>query len=98
MKTQLVDAIKDSRFELLPRIVPPEQANLIPTIFRDVQLAFIDSLHSTFLVGVVACAIGALVALLIHNRPAPGAGEKRGEEHAEQRRPSLEPVEVTAGD
>jgi EmrB/QacA subfamily drug resistance transporter len=67
VKAQLIQVVKDSRFEVIGQVIPQAQANLLPTIFNDVQLAFVDSLHNTFIVGVVACAIGALSALLIHN-------------------------------
>lgn len=66
-KARLVEAIRDSQFELVPRIVPPAQADLLPQIFNEIQLAFVASIHNTFLVSAAACAVGALTALLIHN-------------------------------
>lgn len=66
-KARLVEAIRDSQFELVPRIVPPAQADLLPQIFNAIQLAFVASIHNTFLVSAAACAVGALTALLIHN-------------------------------
>jgi MFS family permease len=67
VKAQLVQVVKDSRFEVIGQVIPQAQANLLPAIFNDVQLAFVDSLHNTFVVGALACALGALSALLIHN-------------------------------
>ncbi len=75
-KTRLVEAIKDSQFELVARIVPPAQADLLPLIFRDIQLAFVDGIHNTFMVSALACAVGALTALLVHNHRDAGRGTR----------------------
>ena len=65
--TRLVEAVKSSQFELVPQIVPPEQAALLPQIFHDIQLAFVSGIHNTFFVSAIVCACGAVTASLMRN-------------------------------
>lgn len=65
---RLVEAIKSSQFELVAQIVPPDQADLLPRIFHDIQLAFVSGIHNTFLVSAIVCACGALAASLMRNQ------------------------------
>ncbi|MFL5761172.1 MAG: DHA2 family efflux MFS transporter permease subunit [Thermomicrobiales bacterium] len=67
LQAQVVEVAKQSQFELLPSFVP---TGLMDTVWSNVQIAFVDSLHSTFFVGAVACFIAAGLGVLIRN-PAP---------------------------
>ena len=64
LQEQVVAVSKQSQFELLPGIVPAE---LIDSVWHNVQLAFIDSIHNTFFVGALACLIAAGLAVMIRN-------------------------------
>jgi len=78
----VIDAVRNSRFETIPSLVPPDQPALLGQIFPLVQRAFVDSLHDTFYVGAAACLVAAACALLIRNpasRPVAVAAP-RGEE------------------
>ncbi|HMM42264.1 MAG TPA: DHA2 family efflux MFS transporter permease subunit [Thermomicrobiales bacterium] len=97
-KARLVEAIKDSQFELVARIVPQSQADLLPLIFHDIQLAFVDGIHNTFMVSVVACIVGALTALLVHNHRDAGRGTRDAAERQAERVEAHERVEVLVGD
>lgn len=73
---RVVKLAQQSQFDLLPGAVPQD---LLGAIFGGIQLAFVDAIHETFLVGAVTCAIAAGIATLIRNpapRPVP-AGEHR---------------------
>lgn len=67
VRADLVELAQSSRFDELPRVLPTAQSDLLPQVFHAVQLAFVDSLHTTFLVGALACVVGAASALLIRN-------------------------------
>jgi EmrB/QacA subfamily drug resistance transporter len=67
LQEQVVAVSKQSQFELLPGIVP---ADLFNTVWHNVQIAFVDSLHNTFIVGAIACLIAAGLAVLVRN-PQP---------------------------
>jgi EmrB/QacA subfamily drug resistance transporter len=58
---RVVELAKDSRFPEIAALVPD------PQVLHRVSLAFVDSLHNTFAIGAATCALGALVALMIHN-------------------------------
>ena len=66
-QAQAVTLAKESRFEQIAGILPADQ---VAGVMRDVQLAFIDSLHNTFLVGALACGIAGVMAYFIRN-PMP---------------------------
>jgi len=70
-RDQIVGLARNSRFEEVARVIPPE---LSEPILGGLRLAFVDSLHNTFIVGAVACFFGALAAWQIRNparRQAP---------------------------
>ncbi len=69
LQEQVVAVSKQSQFELLPGIVP---ADLFNTVWHNVQLAFVDSIHNTFIVGAIACLIAAGLAVMVRN-PQPRA-------------------------
>ena len=73
LRAQIIDAVSGSRFELIPQILTGGLSSLLAPVTSAVQLAFVDSLHDTFLIGAVACAVGACCALLIHNVVTPQA-------------------------
>lgn len=75
-RNQVVEIARGSQFELLPGVVP---ADLMPQVFRGVQLAFVDSLHTTFLFGAGACAVGAVTALFIRNLTAEATAPRSRE-------------------
>ena len=58
------------RIEAIQSAVPADSANMLPAIYDVAKSAFVMSLHEIFAIGVIACLIGAAVALLIRN-PAP---------------------------
>jgi EmrB/QacA subfamily drug resistance transporter len=64
VKDQVVTLSKQNRFDLLPRIVPAEQTG---RVFGALQLAFVDSIHNTFIVAAGICLIAVFIALLIRN-------------------------------
>lgn len=69
-KADLVGLAKGSRFEVIAQHVPVADRAQLPAIFHALQLAFVDSLHNTFLVGAATCLLGAFVALMMR-KPAP---------------------------
>ena len=60
----------ESRFEEIGSVVAAPEAARLPEILTEVQLAFVDSLQSTFLVGAAAGAVALAISFLIRN-PAP---------------------------
>jgi EmrB/QacA subfamily drug resistance transporter len=85
---QVVTLSKTTRFDQLAAVVP---GNLYDQVFNQVQLAFIDALHNTFLIGAVACAIGAATAFMMTNpqraeatQPAHTLSEAETRERAEE--------------
>jgi MFS family permease len=89
VRDQVVSLAKGSRFEEIAGAIPQAQADLVPAVFNAIQNAFVDSIHITFLVGSVACLIGALTALAIRDIKAPSA---------ERHRESLERATVPGAD
>ena len=75
-ETRVVDLVRDSRFEDVAGVVPPEQAGLLPRLFADLQEAFVAALQNTFAVSVLACLAALLLAFLIRN-PGPRAAGAR---------------------
>jgi MFS family permease len=70
-RDQIVGLARNSRFDEVTRVLPPE---LSESILGGLRLAFVDSLHNTFIVSAVACFFGALAAWQIRNparRQAP---------------------------
>jgi EmrB/QacA subfamily drug resistance transporter len=82
-QAQVTTLAKESRFELIPGILPADQIGLV---MRDVQLGFIDALHNTFFVGAFACAVAGVMAYFIRNplprKVAKPAAEPTGESEA----------------
>jgi EmrB/QacA subfamily drug resistance transporter len=66
-QSRVVTLARNSRFDELASALPAAQANLLPVVYRAIQQAFVDSLHNTFLVSVLACLVGVGVAFLIRN-------------------------------
>ncbi len=77
-RDRLVGLAQDSRFEEFGTALPEAQRAQLPAVYGAVQQAFVDSLHTTFLVGAAACAVALAVALLIRNpsRRQASAGER----------------------
>jgi len=72
-RQNLVSAVQDSRLELLPSLLPPDQMSQLGFILGSVQTAFVESLHDTFYVSAAICLFAALIALVMRNpvrRPA----------------------------
>ena len=63
-REQVITFSKTTRFDQIASVVP---ANQFAQVFNQVQLAFVDALHNTFLIGAVACAIGVAAAFMIAN-------------------------------
>jgi EmrB/QacA subfamily drug resistance transporter len=86
VSSRVVDLARDGRLEAIPAVVPAGQTETLQTIFGAVQHAFVDSLHETFIVGALACAVALGVSLLLRNpalRTAPATrpamdGERAG--------------------
>jgi MFS family permease len=91
-QAQTVTLAKESRFELIPGIIP---ADVLGAVMRDVQLAFIDSLHNTFLVGAFACAVAGVLAYFIRN-PMPRPATRPAAESVGESEASTAPIVVTA--
>ncbi len=89
VRDRLVTLAKGSQFEEIAGAIPQAQADLIPAVFGAIQSAFADSIQTTFMVGAVACLIGALSALAIRDIKAPTA---------ERHREALEQATVPAAD
>ena len=89
VRDRLVTLAKGSRFEELAGAVPQAQADLIPAVIGAIQSAFADSIQTTFMVGAVACLVGAISALAIRDIKAPTA---------ERHREALEQATVPAAD
>ncbi len=67
---RIASLARQSQWDLIPTVVTdPAQRGII---FAALQHAFIDALHSTFLVGAIACGCAAAVALMVRN-PARAA-------------------------
>ncbi len=64
---EVVRLARDSRFEDLPGALQGPDAAQIQATFGAVQLAFVDSLQNTFLIGAGACAVALAVAFLMRN-------------------------------
>jgi len=86
VSSRVIGLAQDGRLEAIPSAVPAGQTDTLGTIFGAVQRAFVDSLHETFIVGALACAVALGVSLLLRNparrtapvtRPAPD-GERAG--------------------
>lgn len=85
-RSEVVRLARDSRFEDLPGVLQGNDPAQIQATFGAVQLAFVDSLQNTFLVGAGACAVALGIAFLMRNPVR---------RRAEATRPSQEP-EATA--
>lgn len=66
---RVVTLAKESRLDQIAGIVP---GDLFGGVMHDIQLAFVDSIHNTFLVGALACAVALAMAFFVRN-PAPRA-------------------------
>ena len=64
------DLMAQGRIEAIQAAVPANSANMLPAIYDVAKSAFVMSLHEIFAIGVIACLLGATVALLMRN-PAP---------------------------
>lgn len=84
-RTEVVRLARDSRFEDLPGALQGADASQIQAMFGAVQLAFVDSLQNTFLVGAGACAVALTVAFLMQNpvRRRAEASEPRQSQETE---------------
>lgn len=84
-RTEVVRLARDSRFEDLPGALQGADASQIQAMFGAVQLAFVDSLQNTFLVGAGACAVALAVAFLMRNpvRRRAEASEPRQSQETE---------------
>jgi hypothetical protein len=79
---QVVDLAKQNQFDQIRTLVPdPAVQN---AVLESIRHAFVDSLHSTYYLGALACLVATSVALLIRN-PAPRAATAP----AEGERPSV---------
>jgi hypothetical protein len=81
LKDQIVELARQSRFELIPTIVP---ADKLEPVFHQLQLAFIDRTHNTFFIGAVACFVGILISFLIENPKRREAEQVAQPERAER--------------
>ncbi|MEJ7761671.1 MAG: MFS transporter [Thermomicrobiales bacterium] len=61
-RARVVGLASESRFEDIGPAVSVAEAARLPEIVTEVQLAFVDSLQSTFLVGAIACAVALAIA------------------------------------
>lgn len=66
-RTEVVQLARDSRFEDLPGALQGADASQLQATFSAVQLAYVDSLQNTFLVGAGACAVALAIAFLMRN-------------------------------
>jgi EmrB/QacA subfamily drug resistance transporter len=73
-RAQIVNAVEQSRLEAIPSLLSGAPESAVALVRTAMAQAFVDSLHTTFFFGALACLLGAVVALLIINpapRPAP---------------------------
>lgn len=89
---QVVTLAKESRFDQIVAILSGDQA---ASIMRDVQLAFVDSLHNTFFVGALACAVAGVLAYFVRN-PAPRPAERPVAQSVGESEASTAPIAATA--
>ena len=66
-QAEVVRLARDSRFEDLPNALQGADASQLPAMFGAVQLAYVESLQNTFLVGAGACAVALGIAFLMRN-------------------------------
>jgi EmrB/QacA subfamily drug resistance transporter len=81
LKDQIVELARQSRFELIPGVVP---ADKLGPVFHQLQLAFVDSIHNTFFIGAMACLVGILISFLIEN-PKRGEAEQAAQPERAER-------------
>ena len=73
-RARVLTLAKATRFEALATVVPAQQLGVVSNA---VQLAFIDALRNTYVIGAIACALGLATAFLIRNpRRATGVVER----------------------
>jgi EmrB/QacA subfamily drug resistance transporter len=70
--TQIANLTKDTRLDAIPALFA-NQANLIPQVMGEIQLAFIDAVQGTFLVCAAVVAVGIPIALAMRSEKAPAS-------------------------
>lgn len=64
---KVTDLASQNQFNLIFPLIPTEQIGAMTSILKE---AFVQSLHNTFFVGAISCAVASALALLIRN-PTP---------------------------
>ena len=67
LKTRIADLAGEGRTDVIPTVVPSEQAGQLPAVMQAVSQAFVDAMQSTFYVSIAVLAAAAVTGLLIRN-------------------------------
>lgn len=86
LSARVAEMAGQNQFPEIRELVPAES---LPLVMDAIQRAFVSAIHNTFLVGAIACAVGAAFALLIRNPAREGVPDKRTaqEPRGEQAKP-----------
>jgi hypothetical protein len=69
---QVAKMASQNQFNEIMAMLPD---NILPDVMHRLNEAFVSAIHSTFLVGAIACAFGAAAALMLRNPQAHRARE-----------------------
>jgi hypothetical protein len=67
LQTRISELAGEGRTELIPGVLPANQADQIPAVMEAVSRAFVDAMQNTFYVSIVVLAAAAVTGLLIRN-------------------------------
>jgi EmrB/QacA subfamily drug resistance transporter len=91
---QIVNLTRDTRLHEIPGVLQATQANRIPEVMGQIQLAFIDAVQGTFLICAAVIAVAVPIALTMRSAtgPATAPAGKGAANESSQTTPVAYPV------